>query len=483
MRRKSKNLVVAYSAGPFTRLHARLHKVSGIVKVGAFVLASVVVAVSLYALLLQTSTIWMSFIALVLCLGFSAFGVLFFSRDEIIIADKGVEFPLLLSVPLQFRTVRLWSDISKVDVLVDGTDASSIRSGAAAIEIAFYSGGSVRLQLSKFRGDSINSFVAALEEWASRCTRNKRLGQLPKLFELESAPERDSRSYTEFWEEQLKDSYTFTAFVPLTQDQKLRSETLTIIRHIASGGFSAVYLVSDAEGNKFVVKESVVPEHLDANHRNKVKEHFQREASILVKLSHPNVARVYDHFVENGRDYLLIEYIEGSDAREVVRKTGSVDVEKVIDWAADIADVLEYLHNQSPPVLHRDVSPDNLVLKSDGTMILIDFGAANEYVGQATGTLVGKQSYMPPEQVRGKCSTQSDIYGFGATLYYLLVGKDPEPLSCSSPKTVRADVPEAMDTLVSLATKLEESERFASINDLKQELERIRPLVAGVRER
>ena len=112
-----------------------------------------------------------------------------------------------------------------------------------------------------------------------------------------------------------------------------------------------------------------------------------------------------------------------------------------------------------PPVLHRDLTPDNLVAREGGQIVLIDFGAANEFIGQATGTFVGKQAYIAPEQFRGKATTASDIYAFGATLYYLLTGLDPEALSQSTPRATNEAISEALDTLIKDCTALEETKR------------------------
>ena len=389
----------------------------------------------------------------------------------------------MLSVSLFFsasavRRTRLWNDICQIEILISGQDENvPIFAGGAAIKLSFFSGGTAILNLKDFEADGVNTFVNALEEWATRCPPNKRLCQLPRLYELETSDADASRykelSYTKFWEEQLKDNYTFTAFVPLTAGSTLRDNSLTIVKQIGSGGFSAIYLAQDDEKVQYVVKESVVPDHLDEEHKAKVKEHFSREAKILLKLSHDRIANVYDHFVEDDRDYLLLEYIEGKDAREVLSEKKEQDVQTVITWVQDIVDVLEYLHSQDPPVIHRDVTPDNMLIDNSGRMTLIDFGAANEYIGQATGTLVGKQSYMPPEQVRGKCTTASDIYGLGASMFFLLTGSDPEPLACSSPSRLRENLPKIFDELVQSCTRLEETERTGDVRDIRAQLDKL----------
>ncbi|MCA9803103.1 MAG: hypothetical protein KC777_14130, partial [Cyanobacteria bacterium HKST-UBA02] len=114
-----------------------------------------------------------------------------------------------------------------------------------------------------------------------------------------------------------------------------------------------------------------------------------------------------------------------------------------------------------------------MLLDDQGRLNLIDFGAANEYIGQATGTLVGKQAYMPPEQVRGKCSTRSDLYGLGASIHFFLTGRDPEPLASSTPSTLRDDVPEELDRLVQSLTRLDESDRPQDIRAVREVLQHL----------
>ena len=120
---------------------------------------------------------------------------------------------------------------------------------------------------------------------------------------------------------------------------------------------------------------------------------FAREAKILQLLSYLNIARVLDHFVENDRNYLLLEHINGLDLRDYIKEHGPQPERLIMRWVFELADVLAYLHEQSPPIVHRDVTPDNVVLDRTGSIKLIDFGAANQLLTTATGTLVGKQPY------------------------------------------------------------------------------------------
>lgn len=140
------------------------------------------------------------------------------------------------------------------------------------------------------------------------------------------------------------------------------------------------------------------------------------------------------------------------------------------ELAAEIAQILEYMHSQAPPILHRDITPENLVLNDNGKVVLIDFGAANNFLQTATGTLVGKHCYIAPEQFRGKANLKSDYFSFGGTLHFLLTGVDPVPLSSSSPATINPAISKEMNDLVVALTQLEAAKRPSSVNEIMRYL-------------
>ena len=192
---------------------------------------------------------------------------------------------------------------------------------------------------------------------------------------------------------------------------------------------------------------------------------FNREALLLSKLDHPNIAKVLDYFVENEHHYEVIEYIDGMDLRRFVKDRGPQPEEFILNWARQICEILIYLHTQAPPIVHRDLTPDNLVLSVNVGLVLIDFGAANAFIGTATGTMVGKQSYMPPEQLRGKSVPQSDIYALGCTLYFLLTGSDPMPLEIANPGEKTA-VSRDLNALIMKCTAQKVEDRFHSTQEV-----------------
>ncbi|MBX9668315.1 MAG: serine/threonine protein kinase [Candidatus Obscuribacterales bacterium] len=280
-------------------------------------------------------------------------------------------------------------------------------------------------------------------------------------------------SHTKLFDDELSRRFSAPTFVPLEPDKQLRSGTIKIVKQIAFGGFSAVYLAVDDASGRVVLKESVVPSTYSQSLSEKARELFSREALTLRSLNHPGIAKVYDFFVENGRSYIVIQFIDGSDLRKLVSNNGPQPEEIVIEWALSVVDVLKYLHQQAPPIVHRDVAPDNLVVSGLGKIVLIDFGASNQYLGTATGTLVGKHSYMAPEQIRGKAEPASDIFSLGATMHFLLTGVEPQALSVSQPADVNSGTSKEISLLVSEMTQLDPKLRIRNAEELYDKLSAI----------
>lgn len=393
--------------------------------------------------------------------------------DQLLVSKEGLSFPLMMMPWLLFRKERLWSDLEEAQLAL-GSEASRDpkKNPRGFITLRFKSGGTVRLGLPQISRSDLEQLLLALEVWGSGCKRSPELIAFHNQVQNENMG-LDHMSYTHMWEEELSRRFSATAFIPLEPERELKDGKLRIVRQLAFGGLSAIYLAQKDGHETVVVKEAVVPANADDKAREKAVELFKREAMFLIKLNHPNIARVFDHFQEEGRSYLLLEYIRGQDLRQMVKQHGRQSEIEVLNWARQVACILDYLHNQDPPIIHRDLTPDNLVRREDGSITLIDFGAANEFVGTATGTLVGKQAYIAPEQLRGKATTLSDIYAFGGTLFYLLTGVDPDALSESHPKEMVPEISDAVDRLVARATSMEEEMRYQSAKEIIKEIDGI----------
>lgn len=359
--------------------------------------------------------------------------------------------------PILFNSKVLWSrieELSIVDLAKNGAESHF------AIRLHEASGENHDILLSALNREQLPKLKETIESYAPHIKGLVLLRELERFFDFEHK-KLEGVSYTQLWESGAALSFGLTSFTPLTPGTVLQ-DAFTVAKQIAAGGFSAVYMIKDSNNQEFVVKESVVPFNLDADLKAKAQEQFEREARLLAKLNHSRIAQVYDHFVENGRSYLRMQYIEGENLRSYIRNNSTASEATVIRWVEELAEILTYLHELTPPLVHRDLSPDNILVGADGRLVLIDFGAANEFVGAATGTLVGKHAYMAPEQIRAAAEPRSDLYSLGACAYFCLTGRDPEPIRRSSPKAHGVNVSEWCDSLIGRLTNLDRDERFSS---------------------
>jgi len=240
--------------------------------------------------------------------------------------------------------------------------------------------------------------------------------------------------FTQIWSQEFDRRFELANHVSLPAGRTIGNGRYTVELTIATRMSSSTYLISDAKGQRFVVKELIVPFGADEKVHDTLLQQFNREAAILASLSHPLIVTVRDHFVEDGRSYIVMDCIQGTNLRQYVRSLDRVDKRIVVSIARQLLEVLSYLHSQKPPVIHRDLTPDNIMYIGEKDEIrVIDFVAANIYKSEGTGTLIGKQGYMPPEQFKGKASPESDVYAFGSTLLFLLTGEDP-PGMCRLPE-------------------------------------------------
>jgi serine/threonine protein kinase len=213
-----------------------------------------------------------------------------------------------------------------------------------------------------------------------------------------------------------------------------------IERQLAVGGFGAVYLATDLkqDNRPVAVKDMICADPQEFGIRLNF---FRREAEILRYLEHVAIVpRVYD-FIQQGQvAHLVLEYIRGRDLLQILEANGNkpFPLDMVIEWGKSICDVLAHMHSQSPPLVHRDLKPDNLMLLEDRRSIkMIDFGTARD-LGRtkksrfAAKTRVYTEGYAPPEQIIGKPEPRSDLFALAGTLYHLATGTAPEGAYTSS---------------------------------------------------
>jgi hypothetical protein len=398
---------------------------------------------------------WLGLLLLI-ALGVKA--VLNLADNRIVVSKLGIEFPFFLANTYGLRRKFSWAAIHKARLHI----------GPDRRELVLYTtdGFPVYLNVACMAPNELEQLLVGLDVWATHCEKDHELELLQDELQ-KGSDQKLLPSYTSMWDDELSRRFSSTAYVPLEPGHHLQNGRLKILSQVSFGGLSAVYLCQKNEQELVVLKEAVVPGDGGGEIKSKALELFEREAHILMKLDHPKIMKVLDHFVDSERHYLLLEYHNGQDLKQFVKHNGPPSEEKVCSWALEIASILEYLHDQEPPIIHRDLTPDNLVLGIDGAIVMIDFGAANEFVGKATGTLVGKQSFIAPEQFRGKATAQSDLYALGCTLHFLLTGAEPVPLSVSHPRKINPAVSPKMDALVASLTAMNVEDRVSSATQLK----------------
>lgn len=208
---------------------------------------------------------------------------------------------------------------------------------------------------------------------------------------------------------------------------------------LGAGGMGAVYYAWDMRLNRGVALKENVLATVSSN------EQFAREAQTLARLRHNHLPAVHDYFIlPTGAQYLVMEYIEGYDLAQVVKRYGPLPEARVLVWTEQICSALAYLHSQQPPIIHRDIKPQNLKLTPRNEIFLVDLGLTKVGDAQAktvTGAQGGTPGYSPLEQYgMGGTDPRSDLYALGATLYTLLTGQVP-PESIARVTEMQALVP------------------------------------------
>lgn len=248
-----------------------------------------------------------------------------------------------------------------------------------------------------------------------------------------------------------------------------------VLREIGQGGMSVVYLVMDTHLNKnWALKE--VRRDLVQDFEV-VKQGLVVETNMLKKLSHPFLPRIVDVIETEGVFYVVMDYIEGMTLKQVLDEYGAQPQDKVIEWAIDLCEVLNYLHTRKPEIIYRDMKPGNIMLKPEGGIVLFDFGIAREFKEKnvADTTCLGTIGYAAPEQFGGQGQTteRTDIYGLGATLYHLVTGMDPSapPYEMVPIRQVNPGLSSGLEKIILKCTQRNPDDRYQSCAELMYALE------------
>ncbi|MBK9773313.1 MAG: serine/threonine protein kinase [Candidatus Obscuribacter sp.] len=172
------------------------------------------------------------------------------------------------------------------------------------------------------------------------------------------------------------------------------------LQMLGTGGMGVIYLAQDTySDDAFRVVKHLSSTFSDPEEKSEAVRLFRREAAMLQRLNHPGVVRFHDHyFNEDGKYYLVMDYVPGSSLETVISDFGPFNDDDSVKVGIQICEVLEYLHEQDPPIIYRDLKPSNLMLTPEGQIIFIDFGIARNFMPKESATRVVTAGYSPPEQ-------------------------------------------------------------------------------------
>ncbi len=265
------------------------------------------------------------------------------------------------------------------------------------------------------------------------------------------------------------------ADILLNNDGPRRYKITGIIKR---GGQGAVYraIEVDAAGQPigqrlFAVKE-MLDRFVDPKERAEAITRFNSEAELLQHLQHPRIPRVYSHFKDDGRNYLVMDFIRGEDMEQVLQREHALPEQSVLDLAEQLCDVLDYLHRKQ--FIYRDMKPSNIMIDyENGGIKLVDFGIAKLFKPAERGTQIGTPGYAPPEQYQGIATPESDIYALGATLHHMLTGRDPrdeKPFSFPPVRELKPEVSQRTADAIARALQWKADDRYRSVQAFWRDL-------------
>jgi ABC-type branched-subunit amino acid transport system substrate-binding protein/tRNA A-37 threonylcarbamoyl transferase component Bud32 len=271
--------------------------------------------------------------------------------------------------------------------------------------------------------------------------------------------------------------------VPLRPGTRLQGGRYDIQSILGQGGMGAAMLAIDhrLDGKRVVIKE-LLSDQSDPDRRQQEVRNFKREVSLLAHLDHPLIPSVTDHFQEGDRYFMVEEYVDGKNLEDLLKENhGPLPERDVLIYAAQILDVLNYLEQQTPPVVHRDIKPANIVIGSrDHRAHLVDFGIARADVvrnaARRQTTALGTPGYAPPEQYQGNADPRSDLYALAATMHHLLTDRDPRnyaPFAYPPVRTLNPQLSPEIERVLMRALQHTPDMRYQSAAAMKRDIEQI----------
>src|SRR5574344_62840 len=267
----------------------------------------------------------------------------------------------------------------------------------------------------------------------------------------------------------------------IVKGQKI-NDRYEIIRSIGEGGMANVYLAYDTILNRDVAVKVLRGDLADDE---KFVRRFQREAIAASSLTHPNIVEMYDVGEDDGKYFIVMEYVDGVTLKTLIKKRGNIGLVETVDIMLQLTSGIACAHDSY--IIHRDIKPQNVMILDDGTAKITDFGIAmalNSNELTQTNSVMGSVHYLPPEQANGKGSTiKSDIYSLGIMMYEMLIGKvpfkgdtaveiamkqmnDPIPSVCKQ----NENIPQSIENIILRATAKNPKNRYDSANEMHEDL-------------
>ncbi len=243
---------------------------------------------------------------------------------------------------------------------------------------------------------------------------------------------------------------------------------------IGQGGMGHVYRVMDTHLGKRRALKEMIPQMGDPNAE---LINYRREAQMLLNQEHPGIPQIYDSFVEYRRAYIVIQFVPGDNLeKQLMSVSGFLPQEQVGEWMLQLCRIVAHLHAQRPPIIFRDIKPNNIILTPDGRIVLVDFGIAKTYAHDEEHTNVGTNGYAPPEQYKRQAEPRSDIYAIGATMHHLLTRSDPRketPFTFSErmPSKLNPAISEQMEAVIMKCVEFHADDRYQSCEELAYAIE------------
>ena len=274
-------------------------------------------------------------------------------------------------------------------------------------------------------------------------------------------------------------SSSFSSSRSLAIGARLQGGRYIVERVLGQGGMGAALLATDIRlAGKAVVIKELISDNVDQAKSQEDVRNFKREVATLAHIDHPLVPNVTDHFQEGNHYFMVQEYIEGENLEDQLERTNQPLKEReVLICASQILDILDYLSQQTPPIVHRDIKPANIIISSrDRRARLVDFGIARAEAARKQTSALGTPGYAPPEQYQGHADPRSDLYALAATSHHLLTNRDPRnhpPFNYPPVRTLNPLPSPEIEQVLRHALNNDVSQRYQSAVAMKQDIDNI----------